>query len=84
MIDKMRLVVTDPFVAVRRLDVLFDRAAKMDVDNLKPLADSEHGLLLRYKFLKDPQLHNIKLGVDVAGAVIFLPEKGGCDISSAR
>ena len=39
----MKLVAVNPSVVLRRVDMLSDIAAEMDVDQLEPLADTEHG-----------------------------------------
>ncbi len=79
----VELVAPDPSVGLGGVDMLCDIAAEMDVDKLEPLADTEHGLFLRHETGKDGKLQDIKLRVDVAGAVVVLSEKGGCDITAA-
>ena len=64
-------------------DMLRDRAAQMYVDELHPFADPQHGLLLLQKKGERLDLQNIQFGVDLAGAVVLLPEKGGRDVAAA-
>lgn len=84
MIDAVHLIFTDPFVPVCGVDVLRDVAAEIHIDELKALADTEHGLFFRRKKGERLKLQNIQFRVDVEGAVIALPEKSGCDIAAAR
>ena len=55
----------------------------MYIDDLKPFADTQHGLFLFDKKRKRLELQNIQFGVDLHGTVVRLTEKGWCDISAA-
>ena len=84
MIDAVQLVPADPFVPVRGVDVLCDVAAEIHIDELKALADTEHGLFFRCKKGERLKLQNVQLRVDVVGAVIALAEESGRDVAAAR
>lgn len=45
----VELVAADPFVVFGGADMLNDVAAEVDVDELKPFADTEHGLFCAVK-----------------------------------
>ncbi len=79
----VKLVAPDPFVGFGGIDMLRDVAAEMDVDELEPFADAENGLFLCRETGKDLKLQDIQFCVDVAGAVVGLTEKGGCDVAAA-
>ena len=80
----VKLVAPDPFVGLGGVDMLRDIAAEMDVDELEPFADAEHGLFLCRETGKDIELQDIKLCVDAAGAMVGLPEKGGSNVAASR
>lgn len=82
-IDIVELITSDPFVGVGGADVLCHIAAKMDVDELKALADAEHGLFLRHEMGKEPELQNVELGIHISGTVICLTEKGRGNVAAA-
>ena len=67
MIDAVHLILADPFVPIRGVDVLCDVAAEIHIDELKALADAEHGLFFRRKKGEGLKLQNVQLGVDVSG-----------------
>lgn len=71
-------------VAVGSVHVLDDGAAERDIDELHPLADAEDGDAGAQAQLQRLELQDIQLGVDVHGAAIAFPEKGGRDIAAAR
>lgn len=79
----VKLVASDPSVGLGGIDMLRDVAAEVDVDELEPFADAEHGLFLRRETGKDLKLQDIQFCVDVAGAVVGLTEKGGRDVAAA-
>ena len=83
-IDRMVLVVTGPLVDGGCFQILMDVAAKVDVDQLDSLADAKDGTFALYEKVKDLKLEDIQLGVDGAGAVVMLAEKGGRDVAAAR
>ena len=83
-IDRMALVVTDPLVDGGCFQILMDVAAKVDIDQLDPFADTKDGAFALHKKVEDLKLEDIQLGVDGAGAVVALPEKGGRDVAAAR
>jgi len=82
--DIVKLIASDPSVDFCGVDMLCDVAAKMDVDELKPFADTEHGLFLCRKPGKDVKLQDIQFRIDAVGAVVRLAEKGGRDVTTAR
>lgn len=82
-VDAVHLVALFPLVQGGGVDVLADRAAQMNVDELKPFADPEHGLFLRHKKGEGLKLQDIQLGVDAARAVILLSEKDRRDVAAA-
>lgn len=82
-IDIVQLVPANPFMMVCGLDMLYDIAAEMHIDELKALADAQHGLFLRHEEGKSLKLQDIQLRIDFAGAVICLTEEGGRDIAAA-
>ena len=84
MIDAVHLIPADPFVPVCGVDVLRDVAAEVHIDDLKALADTEHGLFFRYKKREGLKLQNVQFGIDVEGAVVVLAEEGGRDVAAAR
>ena len=83
-IDRMALVVTGPPVDGGCFQILMDVAAKVDIDQLDPFADTKDGAFALHKKVEDLKLEDIQLGVDGAGAVVVLAEKGGCDVAAAR
>lgn len=83
-IDRMALVVTGPLVDGGCFQILMDVAAKVDIDQLDPFADTKDGAFALHKKVEDLKLEDIQLGVDGAGAVVVLTEKGGCDVAAAR
>ncbi len=83
-IDRMALVVTGPLVDGGCFQILMDVAAEVDVDQLDSLADAKNGTFALYEKVKDLKLEDIQLGVDGAGAVVMLAEKGGRDVAAAR
>ena len=83
-IDRMALVVTGPLVDGGCFQILMDVAAKVDIDQLDPFADTKDGAFALHKKVEDLKLEDIQLGVDGAGAVVVLAEKGGCDVAAAR
>lgn len=83
MVDIVKLVMPCPFVGVGGVDVLCDVTAEMDVDDLKPFADAEHGLFLCHKAGEKPKLQKVELCVHVSGTVIRLAEKGGRNVAAA-
>ena len=84
MINAVHLIPADPFVPVCGVDVLCDVAAEIHIDELKALADTEHGLFFRCKKGERLKLQNVQLCVDAEGAVIALTEEGGRDVAAAR
>ncbi len=82
--DIVELVAPDPFVVLGGVDMLSDVAAEMDVDELKPFADTEHGLFLCRKAGKYFKLQDVKFCVDMAGTVVGLAEKGGRNVVASR
>lgn len=83
-IDRMALVVTGPLVDGGCFQILMDVAAKVDIDQLDPFADTKDGAFALHKKVEDLKLKDIQLGVDGAGAVVVLAEKGGRDVAAAR
>ena len=82
--DIVKLVASDPSVVFGGVDMLCDVAAEMDVDELKPFADTEHGFFLCRKTGKNLKLQDVKPGVHAVGAVVGLAEKGRGDVAAAR
>lgn len=81
--DRMELIAANPFMRIGGGDVLCDVAAEMNVDELKPFADAQHGLFLFDKTGEKLELQNVELGVHITGTLIRLSEKGGGDIAAA-
>lgn len=81
--NRVELVAADPFMRIGGVDVLCDVAAEMNIDELKPFADAEHGLFLFHEAGEKLKLQNVELRVHISGTVIFLTEKGGGDVAAA-
>lgn len=64
--------------------VLNDGAAEKNIDNLHPFADSEYRLMIAQSLFHGFKLDNVQFCVYIFRAVIFLPEKSGCNIAAAR
>lgn len=79
----VKLIMTDPFMDAGGVDVLCDVAAEMDVDELKPFADSQHGLFFCHKTGQELELQDIEFSIHISGTVILLAEKGGCNVAAA-
>lgn len=84
MIHIVHLIPASPFVSVGGIDMLCDVAAEIYIDDLEALADTEHGLPFCCKKGERLKLQNVQLGVNMAGAVITLTEKGGRDVAAPR
>ncbi len=82
-IDIVCLVFAGPFMAVGGIDMLFDGSPKMYIDDLKALADAQHGLFLFYKEGERLELQDIQFRINLAGAMVCLAEECGGDITAA-
>lgn len=82
-VDRMLLVVGNPFVQISGLQILPDAAAEIDVDKLQPLADAENRLPVLDKEIKNLELQDIQLRVNLRRCGIFLTEKTGSNITAA-
>ncbi len=81
--DRVELVAANPFMRIGGVNVLCDIAAEMNIDELKPFADTEHGLFLFDEAGEELKLQKVQFSVYVSGTVVRLAEKGGRDIAAA-
>lgn len=81
--DRVELVAANPFMGIGGVNVLCDIAAEMNIDELKPFADTEHGLFLFDEAGEELKLQKVQFSVHVSGTVVRLAEKGGRDIAAA-
>lgn len=81
--NRVELIAADPFMGAGGVDVLCDVAAEMNIDELKPFADAEHGLFLFDKAGEKLELQDVELGIHISGTVIRLAEKGRRNIAAA-
>ena len=65
-------------------EILQDAAAQTHIDDLHSLADSQDWHSGADGQVEGLQLQDIQLSVDIAGAMVLLPEEGGGDIPSSR
>lgn len=63
-IDGMLLIVPDPLMDRGCIKILMDIAAKVDVDHLDSLTDSENRPFSLYIEIKDLKLEDIQFGID--------------------
>ena len=82
-VDMVELVMSGPPVGFGGVNVLCDVAAEVDIDELKPFADAEHGLFLFHKTGEELELQDVELSVHIAGTVVRLSEEGGRNVAAA-
>ena len=63
-VDGMLLIVPDPLMDRGCIKILMDIAAKVDVDHLDSLTDSENRPFSLYIEIKDLKLEDIQFGID--------------------
>lgn len=83
-VNRVKLVMPDPLMQRRAGKILTNRSAEVDINQLKPLADTENRTPALYEKIKNLQLKNIQLCIRLAGSMIVLTKKSGSDISAAR
>lgn len=77
----MHFIAIFPSMPWRLFDMLYNGAAKINVDDLHSFANTQNRTFPFYKKLQRLKLDDVQLGVDVLGTLIFLSEKCGCNIS---
>ena len=83
-IDIVLLILSCPVMGVGGVDVLCDRSAQMDIDQLQSFAYAQYGLFLCHKRGERLNLQDIQFRVDVMGTMVLLPEEGGRNVAAAR
>ena len=77
------LVFAVPLMFRSIFNMLTYGAAKVSVDDLHSLADTENGPAPFDEQVKALKLKDIQLGIDLSGTVILLAEEGGRNVSAA-
>ncbi len=79
----VRLVAILILVAFILFHMLYDGSAEKYIYNLHPLTDAENRFFVAQGLFQGLELNNIQFGINVSGAIVFLPEKCRCDIPAA-
>lgn len=82
-VDGMLLVMPDPLMDRGCIKILLDTAAKVDVDQLDSLTDSENGPFCLYIEIQDLKLEDIQFGINGTRAMVILTKECRCDIATA-
>ncbi len=79
----VELVFSIPLMGSRIFNMLTNRTAKMNVDDLHALTDTEYGFVPLDEKIKGLKLNDIQFCINLPGTMIVLSEKGRGNVSAA-